>query len=41
VTDEASYRSIVSGLKSGQDVVFVVRGVGAGSGDTLVGGTLP
>jgi serine protease Do len=41
VTDEASYRSIVSGLKSGQDVVFVVRGLGSGTGDTLVGGTLP
>ena len=40
VTDEASYRSIVSSLKSGEDVVFVVRGGGA-SGNTLVGGTLP
>ena len=41
VTDETSYRSIVSGLKSGEDVVFVVRGAGAGTGNTYVGGTLP
>ena len=41
VTDEASYRSIVSALKSGEDVVFVVRGAGAGTGNTYVGGTLP
>ncbi len=40
ITDEASYRSIVSSLKSGQDVVFAVRGTGNG-GNTLVGGTLP
>ena len=40
VTDEASYRTIVSGLKSGQDVVFVVRGAAA-TGNTYVGGTLP
>jgi serine protease Do len=41
VTDEASYRSIVAGLKSGEDVAFVVRGAGAATGDTLLGGTLP
>jgi serine protease Do len=41
ITDEASYRSIVAGLKSGEDVAFVVRGVGAATGDTLLGGTLP
>ncbi len=43
ITDEASYRSIVSGLKSGEDVVFVVRGTGGGanSGNSYVGGTLP
>ena len=38
VTDEASYRAIVSGLKSGNDVVFVVRDV---RGNSYVGGTLP
>jgi serine protease Do len=38
VTDEASYRSIVSGLKSGDDVVFVIHG---GGGSNYVGGTLP
>jgi serine protease Do len=41
ITDEASYRSIVSALKSGDDVVFVVRGTGANTGNTLLGGTLP
>jgi serine protease Do len=42
ITDEASYRSVVAGLKSGDDVAFVVRGVNAASaGDTLLGGTLP
>jgi len=38
VTDEATYRSIVSGLKSGDDVVFVVRDI---RGNSYVGGTLP
>ncbi|HEY5331429.1 MAG TPA: trypsin-like peptidase domain-containing protein [Acidobacteriaceae bacterium] len=38
VTDEASYRAIVSGLKSGNDVVFVVHDV---RGNSYVGGTLP
>ena len=42
VTDEASYRSIVSGLKSGQDVVFVVHDLQRpNNGSTLIGGTLP
>ena len=41
VTDEASYRSIVSGLKSGDDVVFVVRDTRPGGGNAYVGGTLP
>ena len=42
VADEASYRSIVSGLKSGDDVVFVVHIPGVqGGGDNYVGGTLP
>jgi len=38
VSDEAAYRSIVSGLKTGEDVVFVVRDV---RGNSYVGGTLP
>jgi serine protease Do len=42
ITDEASYRAIVSGLKSGQDVVFVVRiPSNPSAGNTYVGGTLP
>jgi serine protease Do len=43
VTDEASYRAIVAGLKSGQDVAFEVRSSNAPStaGDSYVGGTLP
>jgi serine protease Do len=42
ITDEAAYRSIVSGLKSGDDVVFVVRLSSAdGGGNNYVGGTLP
>jgi serine protease Do len=42
VPDEATYRSIVSGLKSGDDVVFVLRDARIqGGGNTLVGGTLP
>jgi len=40
VPDEAAYRSIVGGLKSGDDVAFVVHGGGA-AGSTLLGGTLP
>jgi len=43
VTDESAYRTIVSALKSGDDVVFVVRFAGAGTaaGNSYVGGTLP
>jgi serine protease Do len=43
ITDEASYRSIVSGLKSGDDVVFAVRitSAGANAGNTLIGDRLP
>jgi serine protease Do len=42
VTDDASYRAVVTGLKSGDDVVFVVHDPrGAGNGNTYVGGTLP
>ncbi len=40
VTDEASYRSIVSSLKPKDDVVFVVRYPQSKS-DNYVGGTLP
>ena len=42
VTDQASYNAIVSGLKSGSDVVFVIRDTRIqGGGNNLVGGTLP
>jgi serine protease Do len=42
VTDESSYRAVVSSLKPGDDVVFVVRDPqGQNPGDTLIGGTLP
>jgi serine protease Do len=44
VTDEGSYRAIVSSLKSGEDVVFVVRGsssAAAAGNSYVVGGTLP
>jgi serine protease Do len=42
VTDESSYRTIVSSLKSGDDVVFVVRIPGLRQGgSSYVGGTLP
>ena len=42
VTDEASYRAIVTALKSGEDVVFVIRDPRLqGAGNTYVGGTLP
>ena len=40
VTDEASYRSIVSKIKTGDDVVFVVRETRGKSQNTFVGGTL-
>ena len=42
VTDLASYNAIVSGLKSGDDVVFVVRDPSRpNNGTSLIGGTLP
>jgi serine protease Do len=43
ITDEASYRSIVTSLKSGDDVVFVVKftGADASPGISVLGGTLP
>ena len=42
VTDEASYRAIVSSLESGEDVVFVIRDPrNQGAGNSYVGGTLP
>ena len=42
VTDEASYKAIVGGLKSGDDVVFVVRfPTGPNKGNSFLGGTLP
>jgi serine protease Do len=41
VVDAAAYKSIVSSLKSGEDVVFVVRFAGQAAGDSLLGGTLP
>jgi len=42
VTDEASYRAIVSALKPKDDVVFVVHTpLQKGSGNTYIGGTLP
>jgi serine protease Do len=40
VTDIASYNAVVGGLKSGQDVVFVITSVNS-AGNSLVGGTLP
>jgi serine protease Do len=42
VTDDASYRAVVSALKPGDDVVFVVRipGAGKNAGSTFLGGTL-
>ncbi len=41
ITSEADYRSIVSALKTGDDVVFVIRNPrDASGGDSYVGGTL-
>jgi serine protease Do len=40
VTDESSYRAIVSRIKTGDDVVFVVRDPRGKSGNNFVGGTL-
>jgi serine protease Do len=42
VTDEASYKAIVSGLKSKDDVVFVIHSpLQKNGGNSYVGGTLP
>ena len=42
VTDEASYRAIVTTLKSKDDVVFVVHDARSPiGGNSYVGGTLP
>jgi len=42
VTDLASYNAVVNSLKSGDDVVFIVRDpANKGAGNTYVGGTLP
>jgi serine protease Do len=42
VTDEASYKAIVATLKSGEDVVFVVRNpMQKQGGNSYFGGTLP
>jgi len=41
VTDEASYRAIVSSLKSKDDVVFVIQDPRQKSLNSYVGGTLP
>jgi serine protease Do len=42
VTDETSYRNIVSALKPGADVVFVLRDPqNSKNGNTYLGGTLP
>jgi serine protease Do len=42
VPDQAAYQSIVSSLKSGDDIAFIVRaGSGAAAGPSYFGGTLP
>jgi serine protease Do len=41
VTDEASYRAIVSTLKSKDDVVFVIQSPTQKNLNSYVGGTLP
>ena len=42
ITDDASYRAIVGALKSGDDVVFVLRDPhNPSAGNAYVGGTLP
>ena len=40
VTNEASYRTAVSRLKTGDDVVFVIHDVRSRGGDSFIGGTL-
>jgi serine protease Do len=42
ITDEGSYRAVVSALKPGEDVVFVVRDPrNPAGGSSYIGGTLP
>ena len=42
VNDEADFRKLTAGLKSGQDVVFLVRqGRGRSAGTIFLSGTLP
>jgi serine protease Do len=41
ITDEASYRAIVSTLKSKDDVVFVIQSPSQKGFNSYVGGTLP
>ncbi len=42
VTDESTYRAIVTALKPGEDVVFVIRDPRSqAGGNTYIGGTLP
>jgi serine protease Do len=40
VTDQASYNAIVTRIKPGDDVVFVIRDKSGKGGDTFLGGTL-
>ncbi len=40
ITDESSYRAIVSKIKPGDDVVFVVRDPRGKNGSNFLGGTL-
>ncbi len=40
ITDESSYRAIVSRIKTGDDVVFVLHDPRGKNGNTFVGGTL-
>jgi serine protease Do len=41
VNTEEEFRRVTSQLKSGQDVVFLVRGGRGAAGNTLLSGTLP
>jgi serine protease Do len=41
VNSEEEFRRVTSQLKSGQDVVFLVRGGRGAAGNTLLSGTLP
>ena len=41
VNSESEFNRVVSGFKSGQDVVFLVRPPGRSSGTAFLGGTLP